>query len=115
MQRPVRFTVLGDWSPVGYIDQFVWIAFPERLVATGERHGPDNHAGIWRADEFLERWSSRLTERGWQWMIPVIDRLAKGDDPAEVESVALWEYLLLHDAAPLVQTWDIDPDAFRRP
>ncbi len=34
--RAVGFTELGDWSPVGYINQFVWIAFDERLVATGD-------------------------------------------------------------------------------
>ncbi|GAB3631684.1 hypothetical protein GCM10027421_10370 [Microbacterium shaanxiense] len=112
--RPVGFTELGDWSPVGYINQFVWIAFDERLVATGERNGPDNHAGIWIAEDFLERWSGRLIERGWEWVAPFIERLANGDDSLEVEAHAFLEYSQRHGgSAPPVHNWEIDPDRYR--
>lgn len=112
--RAVAFTALGDWSPVGYINQFVWIAFDERLVATGERNGPDNHAGIWIAEEFLARWSERLTERGWEWMVPLIKRLANDDDPIEVELQALVAYSQRNGGAtPQIHEWKIDPDRYR--
>ena len=112
--RPVAFTALGEWSPVGYINQFVWIAFEERLVATGERNGPDNHAGIWIAEEFLEAWSARLIERGWEWMAPIIERLANGDDPIEVEAHALLEYSQRHGGEmPAMHDWTLDPDRYR--
>ncbi len=114
MIRPVAFTVLGDWSPVGYINEFVWVAFEERLVATGQRHGPDNHAGIWIAEEFLETWSPRLIERGWEWIAPIIERLANNEDPIEVEAHALLEYAQRHaGATPPIREWEIDPDRYR--
>lgn len=112
---PVTFTELCDWSPSGYVNEFVWIAFAERLVATGERNGPENHAGIWRAEDFLVTWSSRLTAHGWEWLAPIIQRLADGDDPAEVEAEARRTYALLHDGAtPPSRDWEIEADHYRR-
>ncbi|MFD1573647.1 hypothetical protein ACFSEO_05870 [Agromyces cerinus subsp. nitratus] len=114
MIRPVAFTVLGDWSPATYINEFVWVAFAERLVATGERHGPDNFANICAAEEFLGTWSLRLVERDWEWMAPIIGRLANGDDPLQVEAQALAEYSRMHDGrTPLMRDWELDPDRYR--
>ena len=110
---PVPFLRLAEWEPQTYRLVFVWVAFAERLVATGERHGPDNHAGIWRAAEFLPMWSGRLDERGWTWLAPIIERLSQGEDSAAVAVDALREYAARHDgAAPEPTMWDIDLPGF---
>lgn len=110
---PVRFVRLAEWAPETYRLVFVWIAFRERLVATGERHGPDNDAGIWPAAGFLPMWSGRLAERGWTWLGPLIERLSQGEDSAAVAADALREYAARHhDAVPETTTWDIDLHGF---
>ncbi|MAT19487.1 hypothetical protein ABC304_00530 [Microbacterium sp. 1P10UB] len=114
MTSPVRFTELAGWTPQPYRSVFVWVAFEERLVATGERYGPDDHAGVWTADGFLSRWSSRLVDRGWEWMAPLIRRLADGEDPEHVRTDALHEYAARHDGAePNVTIWNLGVDRLR--
>jgi hypothetical protein len=111
---PVPFVRLAEWEPQTYRLVFVWVAFDERLVATGERHGPDNDAGIWRAAEFLPTWSGRLEERGWTWLTPIIERLSEGEDSAAVASDALQEYAARHDGAlPETIMWEINLQGFQ--
>jgi len=103
----VRYRVLSRARRAG-------VAFEERLVATGERYGPDDHAGVWTADGFLSRWSSRLVDQGWEWMAPLIRRLADGEDPEHVRTDALHEYAARHDGAePNVTIWNLGVDRLR--
>lgn len=114
MMSPVPFLELAEWNPLPYRSVFVWVAFEERLVATGERHGPDNHAGIWRADAFLPEWSDRLADQGWEWLAPVIRRLADGEDALAVLADALRAYADRHDGAqPDTTNWNLDLERFR--
>jgi hypothetical protein len=110
---PVPFVELAEWRPVGYRDVWVWVAFDERLVATGERHGPDDHAGVWTVSAFLPKWSDRLAEHGWEWLAPLIRRLAADEDPASVRPDAVREYAGRNDGAePAVTEWTLDLDRY---
>ncbi len=104
----VTFTVVGEWTPEPWIETFVWVAFDERIVAIGERMGPDNHAGVFRADELDGAPVVRvLRERGWEWMLPYFRRLAAGDD---VRAELLAEAKI---DDPDSRYWDLDTARFR--
>lgn len=104
----VAFAVLGDWTPQPWIETFVWVSFEERIVAIGERNGPDNHAALFRADELPGQPILRvLRERGWEWMLPYFRRLAAGED---VRAEMLAEARI---DDPDTRYWDLDVTRFR--
>lgn len=108
-RRSVRFITVADWHPLPYRHDQIQIAFPERLVAVGERNGPDNHGGVYTPAQFLGSFAEFLTSHGWDWLVPYLHRLSDGED---IQHELLDRVRRDGTAAPSVTEWRIDPDDY---
>lgn len=105
--RPVLFHHVAEWErddePVR--NAWVWMAFDDRLVATGEHEGPDNHAGVWPAGAFLATWRDRVTGTPAGWLLAHLERFAQGED---VRDAVLADFAARHHGdSPPTTVWNL--------
>lgn len=91
---------------------WVWLAFEDGLVATGEHEGPDDHAGVWSASAFRETWPDSLDAPAARWLAPFVDRMARGED---VREAVVLRYAELHGRAPATTLWRLQASPGHEP
>ncbi|NAZ81881.1 hypothetical protein GTR02_08620 [Kineococcus sp. R8] len=104
--RDVVFHQVAEWDreDIGPRCVWVWIAFDDRLVATGEHEGPDDHAGVWSASAFLDTWAGRLDDPAARWLTPHVHGMARGED---VREAVLAGYVERHGHPPTTTVWNL--------